>query len=74
MTTTTIPAARLDMANQVRRLCRAEIGRSTSAAWIASMRRILSVPTETLASWTQPNESTWTNVNLALSMSNQVTR
>jgi hypothetical protein len=74
MTTTTIPASRLDMANQVRSFCRAEIVQSTSAAWIASMRRILSVSTETLAGWTQPNESTWTNVNLALSMSNQATR
>jgi hypothetical protein len=74
MTTTTIPASRLDMVSQIRTMCYTELDVSTSAAWIEDMRRILDTPIEHLAAWMRPNESTWTNVNLALLMSNEMTR
>jgi len=71
MTTTTIPASRLDMVARVRTMCYTELEQSTSAAWISAMRRILDTSIEALSGWMQPNDSVWTNVNLALAMSDQ---
>jgi len=71
MTTTTIPASRLDMVARVRTMCYTELEQSTSAAWISAMRRILDTSIEALSGWMQPNDSVWANVNLALAMSDQ---
>jgi hypothetical protein len=72
MTTTTIPASRLDMVAQVRTMCYTELEQSTSAAWISAMRRILDTPIEHMAAWMRPNDSLWANVNLALAMTDQM--
>lgn len=71
MTTSTIPVNRLTMVAQVRTMCYTELEQSTSTAWISAMRRILDTSIEYLASWMRPNDSVWTNVNLALAMSDQ---
>ena len=67
---TTTPAPRLDMAALVRRACYTEIGTS-SAGWTAAMRRVLAAPVETIAQWMRPNDSLWTNINLAIAMTDQ---
>lgn len=57
------------MAARVRRACYTEIG--TSPSWTAAMRRVLATSVETLAQWMRPNDSLWTNINLAVAMTDQ---
>lgn len=71
MTTTTVPAARLNMVAQVRTACYAELERNNGRQWTAAMHRVLDTSIECMAAWMRPNDSVWTNMNLALSMADQ---